>query len=75
MIVPLYDEEKNVPVLISSIREALIGEDLIYEVILVDDASKDRTFEAVRRESARDDRIKGLRFTRHYGKTAAITAG
>jgi len=75
VIVPLYNEEKNVPVLVSSIREALVAEDLLYEVILVDDASKDRTFEAVRQESANDDRIKGVRFTRHYGKTAAITAG
>jgi len=75
IIVPLYNEAENVPVLISKIREVLESEKLSFEIILVDDGSRDKTFETIKQEAAKDSRIMGLRFRRNHGQTVAIKAG
>jgi len=75
IVIPLYNEEKNVPILLERLRETLEGHNLSFEFILVDDGSKDKTFDAVKRHAAKDSRIKGIRFRRNYGQAVAITAG
>jgi glycosyltransferase involved in cell wall biosynthesis len=75
IIVPVYNEEEVVGDLVKAIREVLEGEGLAFELILVDDGSKDGTFDLIREEAARDPRIVGLRFRRNCGQTTAIKAG
>lgn len=75
IVVPVYNEEEIVLDLLQALREVLEGEGLSYELILVDDGSRDRTFDLIREQAARDSRIVGLRFRRNCGQTTAIKAG
>jgi len=69
VIVPLYNEEENVPILQSELRAAL--KELDYEIIFVDDGSADRTIEQI--EAAPNVRV--IRFEKNAGQSAAIYAG
>src|SRR5580765_2125932 len=69
VVVPLFNEEENVPALQAELRSALAGLD--YEVIFVDDGSTDRTFERI----APDERLRVLRFEKNTGQSAAMYAG
>ncbi len=69
IVVPLFNEEENVPILQSEIEKALEGAD--YELVFVDDGSTDRTAERVRR----NERVRLLRFVRNEGQSAAMLAG
>ncbi len=75
IIVPLYNEEENVPVLCEKIRGTFPENTSKFEIILVDDGSRDQTFSAVKDEASRDNRVKGIQFRRNFGQTIAITAG
>jgi dolichol-phosphate mannosyltransferase len=69
VVVPLYNEEANVPILQKELRVALSGRD--YEIIFVDDGSVDRTAERI--ETAPNIRL--IRFEKNSGQSAAIYAG
>jgi glycosyltransferase involved in cell wall biosynthesis len=75
IIIPLHNEEENVPALIDRLRESLKDHHFTAEFILVDDGSKDKTFEEIKQQASKDSRVKGIRFRRNYGQTVAITAG
>ncbi|NPV75021.1 MAG: glycosyltransferase family 2 protein [Anaerolineae bacterium] len=76
IVVPVYNEEDNLPLLYQAIKNAMSGVENTWEVVLVDDGSRDNSL-AVLEELARQDsehlRIVGLR--RNFGQTAAIAAG
>ncbi len=74
VVVPLFNEEASAPHLIEAVREALVTGDE-WELLLVDDGSRDRTVEVVRAEARKDPRIRLLRLARNYGQTAAMQAG
>lgn len=74
VVVPLYDEEANVPHLVDAVRRAL-EPTREWELILVDDGSRDGTAEAARTESQEDPRVHLIRLARNYGQTAAMQAG
>jgi len=69
VVVPLFNEEENIPILQTEIERALEGLD--YELILVDDASTDTTATRVRR----GERVRLLRFAKNEGQSAAMLAG
>ena len=69
IVVPLFNEEENVPALQAELRSALI--DLDYEIIFVDDGSTDHTFERI----APDERVRVIRFEKNTGQSAAMYAG
>ena len=75
IVVPLYDEEENVELLYSSIVDALSSEGFEFEVILVDDGSRDRTAEIAAGIAANDSRLRVVEFRKNYGQTAAMAAG
>ena len=74
VIVPLYDEQESVPVLVDEIRTALRDHGA-WELLLVDDGSTDRTAEIAAGLSAADPRVRLLRMARNYGQTKAMRAG
>jgi dolichol-phosphate mannosyltransferase len=76
VVVPAYDEEGNIPLVAAAIHAALARAQIReYEVIIVDDGSRDRTAAEVRAEVAKDRRVRLLRLERNSGESAATEAG
>ncbi len=74
VVVPLYNEEESVRPLIEAVREAL-GEAPPWELVLVDDGSRDRTAQVAAELAQGDERIRLVRLARNYGQTQAMQAG
>ncbi|MCX8050702.1 MAG: glycosyltransferase family 2 protein [Chlorobi bacterium] len=75
-VVPFLDERDSLGELIERLERVLsrlAGND--YEVVFVDDGSRDGSFEVVRAAHARNERIRAIRFRRNYGKSAALAVG
>lgn len=75
IIIPVYNEEESLRELCQWINRALAQEHYSYEVIFVDDGSTDGSWERIKELAAEDGRIKGIRFNRNYGKSAALQTG
>ena len=75
VVAPLYNESQNVAPLVEWILEALAPYPGTFEVILVDDGSRDDTWERVEAASLADPRIRGIALGRNVGQTAAMMAG
>ena len=75
IVVPVYDEEGNLQPLHRALCEALEPAGLHFEVIYVDDGSRDGSVEELRALAEEDGRIQLIEFVRNYGQTAALTAG
>jgi glycosyltransferase involved in cell wall biosynthesis len=75
VVIPLFDEEKNVRALLDELFAMLGKLDRTYEVICVDDGSRDRTFEELSRIAAERHELRVIRFRLNFGQTAAMSAG
>ena len=75
VILPSYNEEKMIRKVSSVIGGLLSLEEIEYELIFVDDGSKDNTWQKIREVSETDEHIVGVHFSRNFGKEAAIFAG
>jgi glycosyltransferase involved in cell wall biosynthesis len=75
VIIPVYNEEENVPLLHERIHQVLKKQDFSYEIIYVDDGSKDGTYSQLREVAQKDEHVRVIRFRRNFGQTAAMAAG
>lgn len=75
VIVPLLNEEESLPELTSWISRVMNAYQFSYEVILIDDGSTDRSWEVIESLHEANEHIKGIRFQRNYGKSAALNEG
>jgi glycosyltransferase involved in cell wall biosynthesis len=75
VVIPVYDEEESLPVLWPELRHVLDGLALAYEVIFVDDGSRDRSAEIIRGFRDLDPRARLVRLKENAGETAATDAG
>lgn len=75
VILPSYNEEKMIPKTVRVLTELLQKEEISYQLIFVDDGSKDGTWKEIERVASRDERITGIHFSRNFGKESAIFAG
>jgi dolichol-phosphate mannosyltransferase len=75
IVVPAYNEEDALEQVMPALREVLASREIEFEVIFVDDGSKDATFAKITQLAAADKRVRGFRFSRNFGKEAAIWAG
>ncbi|HEX5716567.1 MAG TPA: glycosyltransferase family 2 protein [Thermoanaerobaculia bacterium] len=75
IVIPLYNEEESVDALHREVTAAAERLGREYELILVDDGSRDGTVDKLRAICERDPRVKVVRFRRNYGQTAALQAG
>ena len=75
MVIPVYNEEANLPVLFERLRTGLASLSCAWRVILVDDGSRDRSWELLAAAARQDPRFYAVRLGRNYGQHAAIFAG
>src|SRR3970040_3110125 len=75
VVVPLYNEEESVELLHRRISEALQDTALEYEILFVNDGSRDRTLERAAGIADRDPRLRVVEFRANYGQTPAMAAG
>jgi len=75
VVIPIYNEAKNVERLYEKLEEVLSKFDKSYEVLLVDDGSTDGTTDKLAKIHKRNPKYKVIQFRRNYGQTAAISAG
>lgn len=76
VVIPVYNEVENLPLLHKALHEALDGLSRPWEVILVDDGSSDGSVEALEKLAASDpEKIRVVEFRRNFGQTAAVAAG
>jgi glycosyltransferase involved in cell wall biosynthesis len=75
VVVPLYNEVESLPELTSWIGKVMAANRFTYEIILVDDGSNDGSWEMIHKLSESNPYIKGIRFRRNYGKSAALNTG
>lgn len=75
VVVPIYNEEESIPHLYTHLTAALAQIDKPYEIICVDDGSRDGSFALLHELAERDARVRVVRFRRNFGQTAAFAAG
>ena len=75
VVVPLFNEEESLPELCAWIDRVMQKNNFSYEVLLIDDGSKDKSWEVVEKISADNSNVKGIKFRRNYGKSAALNVG
>jgi glycosyltransferase involved in cell wall biosynthesis len=75
IVIPLFNEEESLPELTAWIEKVVNSHNLSYEIIMVDDGSTDDSWKIIEKLSASNNQIKGIRFQRNYGKSAALNEG
>ena len=75
IIVPLYNEDESLPELAEWIEKVCGEHGYSYEVIMIDDGSTDNSWDVIQKLSAANPHIKGIKFQRNYGKSAALNEG
>jgi dolichol-phosphate mannosyltransferase len=75
VITPIYNEEKNIPILVDQLLEVLERLKKPFEIIAINDGSRDGSLAELRKQAALHSELKVVDFRRNYGQTAAIMAG
>ncbi len=75
VVLPAYNEEESVPLAAKTIAGLLEEAGLDYELIFVNDGSRDRTWQAVQAAATENSRVRGISFSRNFGKESAVFAG
>ena len=75
IIAPIYNELENLPLLYARVREELDKTEQEWELIMVDDGSRDGSTEVIRKLAASDERVRPVIFARNFGHQIAVSAG
>ncbi|MBU0763366.1 MAG: glycosyltransferase family 2 protein [Bacteroidetes bacterium] len=75
IVIPLYNEEKNITPLYNELAPALKELCNYYEILFVDDGSRDKSFDIIRQLSAQDSGVRGISLSRNFGHQVALMAG
>lgn len=75
IVVPVYNEENCIPAFLERIKPILAATQKTYELLFINDGSRDNTLPLLKKYAAADERIKILALSRNFGKEAAVTAG
>src|SRR5688572_10045056 len=75
IVVPLLNEEESLPELCAWIERVVTASNFTYEIIMIDDGSDDNSWLVIEQLRAKNSNIKGIRFQRNYGKSAALNEG
>jgi glycosyltransferase involved in cell wall biosynthesis len=75
VIVPLFNEEESLPELAAWIQRVMAANGYSYEVIMIDDGSNDNSWQVIENLAQQNNHIRGIKFQRNYGKSAALNEG
>ncbi|MEZ4884469.1 MAG: glycosyltransferase family 2 protein [Chitinophagales bacterium] len=75
VVIPLLNEEESLPELVAWIQKVMKAYQFSYEIILVDDGSTDKSWHVIQQLGAELEEVKGIKFRRNYGKSAALNEG
>ncbi len=75
VIIPFYNEAKNIPIIFDELFQALEPTEWSWEILAIDDGSIDSTFSLLKEEAQRRKHIKVVRLRKNFGQTAALSAG
>jgi len=75
IVIPLFNEEESLPELSDWIVRVVTENKISYEIIMIDDGSRDNSWNVIEKLSAENRHIKGIKFQRNYGKSAALNEG
>lgn len=75
LVIPLLNEEESLPELHAWISRVLDPTGWNYEILFIDDGSQDQSWKVIQQLQEKDKRIRGIRFQRNYGKSAALNTG
>lgn len=75
LIIPSYNEEESLQELHAWIKRVVDGNNLSYEIVFIDDGSKDKTWEIIEQLKQENPHVRGIKFRRNYGKAAALHVG
>ncbi len=75
VVIPIYNEEENLPILYEKLKKVLEEINKSYEIILVNDGSTDRSWKIIKELSLKDPHVVGVNFRKNFGQTAAMSAG
>src|SRR5204862_2799918 len=75
LVIPLLNEEESLPELSAWIEKVMLENDYSYEIIFVDDGSTDNSWKVIEQLRSNNQHIKGIKFQRNYGKSAALNEG
>lgn len=75
VIIPLYNEDESLPELIAWIERVMDANRFTYEIVLIDDGSKDNSWAIIEENAKRNNSIRAIKFRRNYGKSAALHCG
>jgi len=72
VVVPLYNEEESLPELVAWIARVMDANRFSYEIVMVDDGSKDNSWQVIEQLQLKYESVRGIKFRRNYGKSAAL---
>lgn len=75
LVVPVYNEEESIGLFLEAVRRVLVPLNQDYEIVFVNDGSRDNTYEVLLNEANKDSNVKLVNLSRNFGKEAALTAG
>ena len=75
VVIPLFNEEESLPELAAWIERVVLANNYSYEIIMIDDGSTDDSWNVIQRLRNANGNIKGIKFQRNYGKSAALNEG
>lgn len=75
VVVPLFNEEESIPELTAWIKKVMEKNNFSYEIMMIDDGSRDSSWEVIEKLQTNNPLIKGIKFRRNYGKSAALFCG
>ena len=75
IVIPLLNESESLPELCSWIDKVMLKNNYTYEVLLIDDGSKDNSWDVIEAIGSKNQSVKGIKFRRNYGKSAALNIG
>jgi glycosyltransferase involved in cell wall biosynthesis len=75
IVIPLFNEDESLPELTAWIERVMTANNYTYEIIMIDDGSTDNSWNVIHQLSAKNNAIRGIKFQRNYGKSAALNEG